>query len=240
MTHARVLHPSNPDPTPPRYSLLGFLLTICVVSACRPHSSTIFGIAVGVLCKQLAAPTIGALAAARHFPTAAETLPARACTRLASTTRPAAAPPPFATPPPPPAPSGGGGACCARHHPTGCRTHCNAWSDAVPLRARPRRRRTMANVPIDTYRVEGGIGFSMPCVTLRDRRAGGQPPIRFVFQRHLETVLYGRSEGSSGPIWKLLNATGLGSTALQVNKKAVSDSILVQGVCSLWSRHLCH
>ena len=103
MTHARVLHPSNPDPTPPRYSLLGFLLTICVVSACRPHSSTIFGIAVGVLCKQLAAPTIGALAAARHFPTAAETLPARACTRLASTTRPAAAPPPFATPPPPPA-----------------------------------------------------------------------------------------------------------------------------------------
>jgi hypothetical protein len=100
----------------------------------------------------------------------------------------------------------------------------------------------MANVPVDTYRVEGGVGFSMPCVTLRDRRAGGQPPLRFVFQRHLETVLYGRSEGSSGPIWKLLNSTGLGSTALQVNKQAVSSSTLVQGeydqLMSIFKRHL--
>jgi hypothetical protein len=101
---------------------------------------------------------------------------------------------------------------------------------------------TMANVPVDTYRVEAGVGFSMPCVTLRDRRAGGQPPLRFVFQRHLETVLYGRSEGSSGPIWKLLNSTGLGSTALQVNKHSVSNSILVQGeydqLMAIFKRHL--
>jgi hypothetical protein len=30
--------------------------------------------------------------------------------------------------------------------------------------------------------------------------------VRWVYQRHLETVLYGRSDGSSGPIWKVMNA----------------------------------
>ena len=28
------------------------------------------------------------------------------------------------------------------------------------------------------FRVEAGDGFSLPCVTLRDRRAGGQPLVR--------------------------------------------------------------
>ena len=45
--------------------------------------------------------------------------------------------------------------------------------------------------------------------------------VRFVFQRHLETVLYGRSEGSSGPIWKVMNAAGIGATTMAVNKAAV-------------------
>ena len=85
-----------------------------------------------------------------------------------------------------------------------------------------------AVVQIDTIRVAHGSGFSMPCVNLRDRRAGGQPIVRFLFQRHLESVLYGRSEGSSGPIWKLLNATGMGATALQVSKVSVTNTLLTQ------------
>ena len=42
-------------------------------------------------------------------------------------------------------------------------------------------------------------------------------------QRHLECVLYNRDAdgGSSGPIWKLLNQSGLGATALQVSVAAV-------------------
>ena len=79
---------------------------------------------------------------------------------------------------------------------------------------------------IDLFRVEHGTGLTMPCVTLRDRRAGGQPLVRFCFQRHLESVLYGRVDGSSGPIWKLLNATGMGATALQVSKVSVTNSLL--------------
>ena len=85
-----------------------------------------------------------------------------------------------------------------------------------------------AVVEIDTFRVVHGSGFSMPCVKLHDRRAGGQPIVKFVFQRHLESVLYGRSEGSSGPIWKLLNATGMGATALQVSKVSVTNTLLTQ------------
>ena len=81
---------------------------------------------------------------------------------------------------------------------------------------------------IDRFRVEARDGFSMPCVTLRDRRAGGQPLVRFLYQRHLETVLYGRIEGSSGPIWKLLNGSGLGATALSVNKAAVTARLIEQ------------
>ena len=86
----------------------------------------------------------------------------------------------------------------------------------------------MAALQIDCFRVEAGDGFSMPCVSLHDRRAGGHPLVRFIFQRHLETVLYGRTEGSTGPIWKILNTSGLGATALSVNKAAVASSILTQ------------
>ena len=96
---------------------------------------------------------------------------------------------------------------------------------------------------VDTIRVvQGRTGITMPCVTLRDRRAGGQPMVRFVFQRHLESVLYGRSEGSSGPIWKLLNATGMGATALQVSKVSVTNELLTQPefeqLMTLFKQHL--
>ena len=87
---------------------------------------------------------------------------------------------------------------------------------------------TMAALQIDRFRIEAGNGFTMPCVSLHDRRAGGQPLVRFVYQRHLETVLYGRVEGSTGPIWKMLNSTGMGATALAVNKAAVTSAILTQ------------
>jgi hypothetical protein len=84
-------------------------------------------------------------------------------------------------------------------------------------------------IQIDILRVaHGTTGVSMPCVTLIDRRAGGQPLVKFCFQRHLEAVLYGRADGSSGPIWKLLNATGMGATALQVSKLSVTNSLLTQ------------
>ena len=83
-------------------------------------------------------------------------------------------------------------------------------------------------VTVNSFRVEHGEGFSMPCVTLRDRRAGGNPLVKFVFQRHLESVLYGRTEGSSGPIWKMLNATGMGTTALPVSKASVVDELISQ------------
>ena len=46
----------------------------------------------------------------------------------------------------------------------------------------------------------------MPVISLTDRRAAGNRLVRFVFQRHLETVLYGRSVGrelrSHLSIWK--------------------------------------
>ena len=66
--------------------------------------------------------------------------------------------------------------------------------------------------------------------------------VRFVFQRHLESVLYGRAEGSSGPIWKLLNATGMGATALQVSKVSVTQELLTQPefeqLMALFKQHL--
>ena len=49
-------------------------------------------------------------------------------------------------------------------------------------------------IAVERYRVEHGEGFTMPVVSLTDRRAAGNRIVRFVFQRHLETVLYGRSE----------------------------------------------
>ena len=68
-------------------------------------------------------------------------------------------------------------------------------------------------ISVERFRVEHGSGFTMSVVSLVDRRAAGNRVVRFVYQRHLEAVLYGRIfEGSSGPIWKLLNQTGMNST----------------------------
>lgn len=66
----------------------------------------------------------------------------------------------------------------------------------------------------------------MSVVSLVDRRAAGNRVVRFVYQRHLEAVLYGRMEGSSGPIWKLMNQTGMNSTTLNVGKPSVTSGIL--------------
>ena len=83
-------------------------------------------------------------------------------------------------------------------------------------------------VAVERFRVEHAEGFTIPVVSLTDRRAAGNRLVRFVFQRHLETVLYGRSEGSSGPIWKVMNTAGIGSTTLVVNKRRRSR---------LWHHH---
>ena len=83
-------------------------------------------------------------------------------------------------------------------------------------------------IAVERYRVEHGEGFTMPVVSLTDRRAAGNRIVRFVFQRHLETVLYGRSEGSSGPIWKVMNAAGIGSTTMAINKAAVTAGTITE------------
>ena len=41
-------------------------------------------------------------------------------------------------------------------------------------------------------------------------------------------VLYGRSEGSSGPIWKVMNAAGIGATTMPINKAAVIDGTITE------------
>ena len=68
-------------------------------------------------------------------------------------------------------------------------------------------------VPVETFRVTtaDGEGLTLPRLTLRDRRAAGAPQLHWIFQRHLESVLYNRISdgGTSGAIWKILNATGL-------------------------------
>eukprot|EP00966_Prymnesium_polylepis_P218132 5048565-Prymnesium_polylepis.1 len=81
-------------------------------------------------------------------------------------------------------------------------------------------------IAVERYRVEHGQGFTMPVISLTDRRAAGNRLVRFVFQRHLETVLYDRSEGSSGPIWKAMNAAGIGSTTMTINKAAVMAGLV--------------
>ena len=68
----------------------------------------------------------------------------------------------------------------------------------------------------------------MSVVSLIDRRAAGNRVVRFVYQRHLEAVLYGRSEGSSGPIWKLLNQTGMSTTTLAVSKQSVTAGTITE------------
>ena len=47
-------------------------------------------------------------------------------------------------------------------------------------------------VVVEKFRVERGACFTMSVVSLVDRRAAGNRIVRFVFQRHLEAVLYGR------------------------------------------------
>ena len=83
-------------------------------------------------------------------------------------------------------------------------------------------------VVIERFRVEHGSGFTMSVVSLIDRRAAGNRVVRFVYQRHLEAVLYGRSEGSSGPIWKLLNQTGMSTTTLAVSKQSVTAGTITE------------
>jgi hypothetical protein len=99
-----------------------------------------------------------------------------------------------------------------------------------PRREKARQERQMAAPPIsvERFRVEHGSGFTMSVVSLVDRRAAGNRVVRFVYQRHLEAVLYGRIEGSSGPIWKLLNQTGMNSTTLSVSKQSEASGILTE------------
>jgi len=83
---------------------------------------------------------------------------------------------------------------------------------------------------VDTFRVEHGDGFSMPVVSLLNRRGGGAPRLlRWVFQRHLEIILFNRGDGgSSGAIWKAIANTGLDSTSLCVARKAVRDGVVTE------------
>ena len=88
----------------------------------------------------------------------------------------------------------------------------------------------MANpLAIEVFRVEHAGGFSMPRITLANRRAGGAVPrmIHWVCQRHLEILLFGRVDGgSSGAIWKILNVSALGSTSLCCARKAVDEETI--------------
>ena len=93
------------------------------------------------------------------------------------------------------------------------------------------RQKMAAQAPaivVDNYRVEHGGGFSLPVITLADRRAAGNRLVRFVFQRHLEAVLFGRTEGSSWPIWKLMNRAGIGSTTLPVSKPSIAAGVITE------------
>lgn len=81
---------------------------------------------------------------------------------------------------------------------------------------------------VDIYRVDHRDGFSMPRIALANRRAAGAPQLQWICQRHLEILLFNRTDGgSSGAIWKALSQSGLGSTSLCCSKKAVSDGVLL-------------
>ena len=84
----------------------------------------------------------------------------------------------------------------------------------------------IANFRVD---VDGGEGLTFPCVTLLNRRGGGAPVLlRWVFQRSLEVLLFRRTDGgSTGAIWKALNNTGLQSTSLLCDRKAVNNDVLL-------------
>ena len=84
---------------------------------------------------------------------------------------------------------------------------------------------------VANFRAEHGDGLSFPCVSLLNRRGGGAPRmLRWIFQRHLEILLFNRGEmgGSSGAIWKALSQAGLESTSLCCAKKAVAEGLLTE------------
>ena len=83
-------------------------------------------------------------------------------------------------------------------------------------------------IAVERFRVEHGAGFTMSVISLVDRRAAGTRIVRFVYQLHLEAVPYGRIEGSSGPIWKLMNQTGMSSTTLAVSKQSVTAGTITE------------
>ena len=83
---------------------------------------------------------------------------------------------------------------------------------------------------IDVFRVEHDSGYSMPRIALANRRAGGVARrVHWVCQRHLEILLFGRTDGgSTGAIWKILNVSALGSTALSVSRKTIDDGSITE------------
>ena len=98
---------------------------------------------------------------------------------------------------------------------------------------------------VDIYRVEYGTGFSFPRIALLNRRSGGAYPrtLYWICQRHLEALLFGRSDGgSSGAIWKILNISGLGATSLCCTRKAVQDGHITEAeylqIMSVYKQHL--
>lgn len=83
-------------------------------------------------------------------------------------------------------------------------------------------------VPVAHYRVDQRTGgFSLPVIDLRDRRnAGHHPPlIRWIFQKHLEIILF-NSYGESGAVWKLLHQASLGRTTLACDRAAVNGDVI--------------
>ena len=82
-------------------------------------------------------------------------------------------------------------------------------------------------VPVVYYRVDQRhSGFSLPVIDLRDRRNAAHPPlVRWVYQKHLEIILF-NSYGESGAVWKLLNQASLGRTTLACNRAAVNCNVM--------------
>ena len=84
-------------------------------------------------------------------------------------------------------------------------------------------------VPVAYYRVDRGAGFSLPVVDMRDRRSNGNPPlVRWVYQKHLEIVLF-NTYGQNSAVWKLLHQASLGRTTLTCDRAAVNASLLTDG-----------
>ena len=82
-------------------------------------------------------------------------------------------------------------------------------------------------VPVVYYRVDQRhSGFSLPVIDLRDRRNAAHPPlVRWVYQKHLEIILF-NSYGESGAVWKLLNQASLGRIARPLRRRVVLHSYL--------------